>query len=98
MKPWAETTRVVARDDAIDEIRTLKAGDGGDILMFGSATAWNPLMVAGLVDELIVLVGAALMGSGSPLYSGPRIGLDLVSARTVPNSQLVELRYAPEGG
>mgnify|MGYP003744879679 CR=1 FL=1 len=92
--PWSATTRVVPRSAAEDEVRALASGDGGDILMFGSATTWNPLLAAGLVDEVIVLVGAALMGEGSKLYSGPRVGLSLLSARTLPDSQLVELRYA----
>ena len=61
--------------------------------MFGSATTWNPLLEAGLVDELIVLVGPALLGDGSKIYSGPRGGLRLIGARVLPDSELVELRY-----
>lgn len=92
--PWAPTTRVVSRAAAATEIEQLKAGGGGDdILMFGSATTWNPLLEAGLVDELIVLVGPALMGDGSKLYRGSHAAMQLSSARTLPNSQLVELRY-----
>jgi dihydrofolate reductase len=90
---WAKTTRVLPRAAAATEIEQLKAGDGGDILMFGSATTWNPLLEAGLVDELIVLVGPALMGDGSKLYRGSHAAVQLSSARTLPNSQLVELRY-----
>ncbi|WP_295012630.1 dihydrofolate reductase family protein [uncultured Microbacterium sp.] len=92
--PWAATTRVVARADGPAEIRRLKEQDGGDLLMFGSATTWNPLLEAGLVDELIVLVGAALLGDGVPFYRGGRVGLRLRSARILAPSQLVELRYA----
>ena len=91
--PWAPTTRVVPRASGPTEIERLKAGQGGDILMFGSATTWNPLLEAGLVDELIVLVGPALMGEGSKLYRGSRAPMQLSSARTLPDSQLVELRY-----
>jgi dihydrofolate reductase len=92
--PWARTTRVVLREDAVKELASLKAGDGGDILMFGSATTWNPLATAGLVDELIVLLGAALMGEGSKLYQGPRVPLRLLSVEQLAGSQLVALRYA----
>jgi dihydrofolate reductase len=92
--PWASTTRVVSRGDAVEELASLKAADGGDILMFGSATTWSPLASAGLVDELILLVGAALMGEGSKLYQGPRLPLRLISVEQLAGSQLVALRYA----
>jgi dihydrofolate reductase len=91
--PWARTTRVVRRANAPGEIARLKEGSGSDLLMFGSATTWNPLLERGLVNELIVLVGAALLGAGSKLYTGPRAGLRLLEARVLPGSQLVELRY-----
>lgn len=91
--PWAAKTRVVSRADAPAEIARLKQKQGGDLLMFGSATTWNPLLEHGLVDELIVLVGAAVLGDGSKLYRGSRLGLRLTSARVLPDSQLVELRY-----
>ncbi|KQQ03416.1 MULTISPECIES: dihydrofolate reductase family protein [unclassified Rathayibacter] len=92
--PWAATTRIVPREDAVAEIRALKAAGDGDLLMFGSGTTWNPLLEEGLVDELIVLVGAGLAGAGSPLYSGPpHPGLRLVDAVVLPGSELVRLRY-----
>ena len=98
--PWAATTRVVSRDDGPAEIERLKQQDGGDLLMFGSATTWNPLLEAGIVDELIVLVGSALLGDGSKIYTGPRAGLRLLEARVLPDSELVVLRYnaIPTGG
>ncbi|MGI5132246.1 dihydrofolate reductase family protein [Pseudonocardia sp. CA-107938] len=95
--PWAATTRVVSRAEAPREIARLKQSDGGDLLVFGSGTTWSPLLAAGLVDELVVLVGAALLGSGSKLYSGSRAGLALLAARVLPDSQLVELRYDATG-
>ena len=94
--PWAATTRVVTRAQAPDEIARLKSLDGGDLLMFGSSTTWNPLFERGLVDELVVLVGAGLVGGGSKLYSGPPAGLHLLEAQVLPDSQLVKLRYAAD--
>ncbi|MBF4461975.1 MULTISPECIES: dihydrofolate reductase family protein [unclassified Rathayibacter] len=92
--PWAATTRIVPRDDAAAEIGALKAAGDRDLLMFGSGTTWNPLLEEGLVDELIVLVGAGLAGGGSSLYSGaPHPGLTLVDAVVLPGSELVRLRY-----
>lgn len=92
--PWADRTRVVGRDAAAGEIARLKELDGGDLLMFGSATTWNPLLEAGLVDELIVIVGAGLAGDGVRLYSGAPVDLRLLDAQVLPDSSLVRLRYA----
>src|SRR5918912_3114532 len=50
LAPWADTTEVVPRGDAHRRLTDLKRGDGGDILVFGSRTLWNDLLVAGLID------------------------------------------------
>ena len=72
----------------------LKLGEGGDILTFGSVTTWSPLLAAGLVDELHVLVGPALLGAGSKLFTGAsRVPLRLLESRILPDSQLVQLHY-----
>jgi dihydrofolate reductase len=85
----------VPRADALDEVDELKRGSSsGDILVFGSRTMWNGLLRAGLVDELHVLVGPALLGGGTPIYSGPsRVLLRLLEGRVLEASQLVLLRY-----
>ncbi len=95
--PWARTTRIVPRTAAPAELTRLKEKGDGDVLMFGSATTWNPLLELGLVDELIVLVGAALLGTGNKLYAGSRAGLRLVDATILPGSELVKLRYLTTG-
>lgn len=91
--PWAATTRVVPRADAVAEVAALREGDGGDVLAFGAVTTWNPLIRAGVVDELHVLVGPALVGDGVPLYSGDRVPLTLRETRRLSDSQLVLLRF-----
>ena len=91
--PWAAITRIVRRADAPDELRRLKAGDGGDVVTYGSATTWSPLLEAGLVDELDVLIGPAVLGDGGKLFSGSRVPLRLLDVAVVPDSQLVRLRY-----
>lgn len=96
--PWASTTRVVPRAEGPAEIERLKRADSGDLLMFGSATTWNPLLEMGLVDELIILVGAGLTGGGTSLYTGPaRPGLRLIDAEVLPGSEIVRLRYNTSG-
>ena len=93
--PWADTTRIVSRADAHDAVRELKAGTGGDILVFGSPTMWNDLFAHGLVDELHLMVGNAPIGGGLPAFSaGSDVRLTLQEARQLEGSQNVLLRYA----
>jgi dihydrofolate reductase len=94
---WAGHTQVVPRADAAAHIQMLKDGSGGHLLMFGSATTWNPLLERGLVDELIVLVGPGLTGGGSRIYAGNHVDLSLIDAQVLRDSQLVALRYAASG-
>ncbi|MFD1722100.1 dihydrofolate reductase family protein [Amnibacterium endophyticum] len=95
--PWADATRVVPRAEAIEAVRRMKGGDGGDLVTYGSATTWSPLLEAGLVDELHVLVGPAVLGGGGPAYRGDRVPLRLLDATALPDSQLVRLRYDARG-
>lgn len=91
--PWDDTTRIVARADAAKEVAELKRRPGKQILVFGSRTMWNDLLVAGLVDELHLMVGSAFLGAGTPVFAGERTPLHLLEARTL-GSELVLLRYA----
>ncbi|GLZ43872.1 hypothetical protein Acsp06_00570 [Actinomycetospora sp. NBRC 106375] len=89
---------MVPRADAAAAVTELKAGDGAEILAFGSTTTWNPLLVAGLVDELHVMVGPALLGDGLPLLGeATRVPLRLIDARPLPDSLLVLHRYDARG-
>jgi len=95
---WGDITRVVPRDAAPDTVRELTADDGGDVLVFGSFRTWDPLLVAGLVDELHVMVGPALLGTGTPLLaSDVRVPLRLLESRRLPDSSLVLHRYDARG-
>ncbi len=92
---WRDTTRVVRRDDAHGLVAELRKGDGGDILVFASRTVWNDLLAAGLVDELHLVVGGAVLGDGTPAFA-PNVaaGLALLGARRFDGSDNVVLRYA----
>ena len=92
--PWTDTTTIVPRADAHRAVAELKGGPGKDILMFGSRTLWNDLLAAGLVDELHLMVGAKVLGGGTPAFgAGPVPALRLVNSRRRDGSDNLLLRY-----
>jgi dihydrofolate reductase len=92
--PWAGTTRMVGRADARQTVAELKEQDGGDVLVFGSRTLWHDLLLAGLVDELFLMVGPQPLGGGTPVLPAPLPALRLLESRTRHDSDNVLLRYA----
>ncbi len=93
--PWRDTTRIVRRSDAHKQLAELKHATGGDILIFGSRTLWNDLLAGGLVDELHLMVGAVVLGDGTPAFAGgSTASLQLIDTRRWNGSENVLLRYA----
>jgi dihydrofolate reductase len=92
--PWRDTTRIVSRADAHEEIAELKRRPGNEILVFGSRTLWNDLLAHGLVDELHFMIGNAVIGGGTPIFDGqPEVSLRLIDTRTSDGSGNVLVRY-----
>jgi dihydrofolate reductase len=91
--PW-ENTLIIRRADAQERIAELKRQRGKEIIVFGSRTLWNDLLVRGLVDELHFMVGPAFLGGGTPIFQGgSRVALRLLDSRVLEDSQLVLVRY-----
>lgn len=63
---WENST--IIRANFIEEIKELEEQDGGYILASGSSTLVKPLMEAGLVNELKLLVSPYIMGNGDRPY------------------------------
>jgi dihydrofolate reductase len=52
---------------------------------------------SGLVDELHLMIGAGVLGAGTPAFEGrPPVSLRLVETRTWDGSSLLLTRYAVE--
>jgi dihydrofolate reductase len=66
--PDGEVTLV--SEDATGLVRGLKAERGKDIWLAGGATLAASLLSEGLIDELMLKVNPAVLGSGIPLFSG----------------------------
>lgn len=92
--PWTDTTTIVPRADAHKAVAELKDQPGEDILVFGSRTLWNNLLVAGLVDELHLMIGATILGSGTPAFGdGPIPPLRLAETLRREGSENLLVRY-----
>jgi dihydrofolate reductase len=92
-KPW-DDARIISRADAHEQLAELKREAGGDILVFGSHTLWSDLLANGLVDELHLMIGATVLGGGTPMFDGqPPVSLRLIDTRTWDGSGNVLVRY-----
>lgn len=95
--PWQETTTIVPRAEAHEMIAELRRDGAEDLVTFGSVTLVNDLLAAGLVDQLLFLVGAGVLLDGVPAFSErPAQALHLVEARKIRGSNTALLRYALE--
>jgi dihydrofolate reductase len=92
--PWRDTTRIVRRADAHRRVAELKQEPGREILVCASRTLWNDLLAHGLVDELHLIVGAAVVGGGTPIFGARPPGrLRLAETRRFDGSDNLLLRY-----
>ncbi len=97
--PDWQNTELVSGDVA-QQIADVKASDGGDITMSGSATTVRWLLREGLLDELNLLVHPLVVGGGmARLFPAeePTIPLELVRSETF-KSGVLNLTYARAEG
>jgi dihydrofolate reductase len=93
--PWRHNTTIVRRAEARQRIAELKSRPGNDILVAGSHTLWNDLLTHGLVDELHLMIGAVIIGDGTPAFeSKPDVSLQLIDVHKSPESENMLARYA----
>lgn len=93
-EPWQNTTRIIRRAEAHQQIAGLKQQTGKDILIFGSRTLWNDLLVHDLVDEVHIMISPVVLSSGTPLFEGkPPVSPRLIDTHTWDGSGIVLVRY-----
>ena len=92
-----QNTELIKGDAAAPRLADLKAEDGGDITMSGSATTVRWLLREGLLDELNLLVHPIAVGSGlARLFppDEPTVPLELLSSQAF-KSGVLNLSYGP---
>ena len=61
---WANSHRL----SNIDELKNVKAGNGPDIVLWGSSTLYPQLLEANLIDRLLLLTFPVMLGKGKKLF------------------------------
>src|SRR5829696_5100794 len=87
---WSNTTLLPA-DDVVGAVARLRAEDGRDIQVMGSASLARTLVSNGLVDEYRLMIEPVLLGGGKRLFpdDGQAWPLELVSAKTSGTGVLI---------
>jgi dihydrofolate reductase len=81
------------RGELVEEVQTLKQGEGSSILIFGSGTIVQQLTDAGLIDEYYVAVTPVIIGKGKALFRDvEKRNLRLVESKQFPSGNIL-LRY-----
>ena len=69
--PWGKWGDAkIVRKSAAEEVAKLKQGSGKDMVIWGSISLAQSLMVEGLIDEYQLVVCPVVLGSGKPLFRG----------------------------
>ena len=79
---WNNTT-LLPGDRAVAEIAALRGQDGGDLVIWGSASLVTTLLAAGLVDELNLMIEPILLGGGKRIFPEDGLARPLRLARSV---------------
>ncbi|WP_299364253.1 dihydrofolate reductase family protein [uncultured Paracoccus sp.] len=84
--------------DVAGAFRSLKAGDGPDMTILGSAELVTCLAAEGLIDALEIMIYPVVIGAGTSLFAGLSGMLDFtLTDHRAFNSGTVLLTYAPDG-
>jgi len=85
---WADSTVIEA--GLVDLVRDLKQQPGGDIGVHGSLSVVQALLSAHVVDELRLVIGPMIVGSGRRLLDGsPSVQLELIRSEMSPAGYLL---------
>jgi dihydrofolate reductase len=93
---WENSHRISG--DTAEAVAKLKQSDGRDLLIQGSSTLYVPLLAAGLIDRLIIMIFPVVLGEGKRIFDGSQVpeALNLVN-HSVSAKGVVFLAYEPGG-
>lgn len=95
---WGKWDNASVSADPVATVKQLKAGSGGDMVIFGSGGLVSALAPHGLIDEYRFIVNPTILGKGIPMFRGfdARIPLSLAGSRSF-DGKTVMLSCRPGG-
>jgi len=93
---WSNTS--VISGEAAEQMKTLKATPGGELLVLGSSHLTANVAAAGVLDELRIMVSPVVIGQGRSLFEDlkDRLALELFHVRRFDSGNvLLNYRMAP---
>jgi dihydrofolate reductase len=80
---------------SIDELKKVKAGNGPDIVLWGSSTLYPQLLEANLIDRLLLLTFPLALGKGKKLFGSTTRPVPMkLMASEVTSTGVVVATYA----
>ena len=61
-------TTLLSPANAVADVASLRARDGGDLVMWGSISLVKALLAGGLVDELTLMIEPIMLGGGKRIF------------------------------
>jgi dihydrofolate reductase len=98
--PWGDMAEaVIESGDPVEAIRRIKAGSGGDIVVWGSLSLAQTFLAAGVVDTVRLVVMPIAIGTGRGIFPpGQDPDLLTLHSATAYDQGLVELVYGVRAG
>lgn len=91
---WTPTV-VISGSALVEEVRDLKQGDGGDIVVWGTGRLSDALAAAGLLDEYRICTSPIIKGDGEPLFRPASAGtVEVLDVKTFATGAVVH-SYRP---
>jgi dihydrofolate reductase len=91
---WANSHKI----GNLDDLRKVKAGDGPDIVLWGSSTLYPQLLEANLIDRLLLLTCPIVLGKGKKLFGSTSHPLNMKLVRNgISSTGVIMATYEPEG-
>ena len=84
---WANSHRLRNMDD----LRKVKAGQGEDMVLWGSSTLYPQLLETNLIDRLLLLTCPIVLGKGKKIFGGVShpVNMKLVSSDTTSTGVII---------
>jgi dihydrofolate reductase len=93
---WEHSHRLSG--DTAGAVAALKRSEGRDLLIQGSSTLYVPLLAAGLIDRLILMIFPVMLGEGKRIFDGSQApGALKLAEHFVSDRGVLFLSYEPAG-